>query len=99
MKQGVGWVLLAASLVVAYQGMQNVRQDPAREAAARTVACDLDAGCVLQGDRPSKIKTDVFQHRYEFGSSIGPLHVVCRREYIFFGPWSCQPKKGPIGAI
>jgi hypothetical protein len=99
MKGWVGWILLGLSLVVAYQGLQNSRQDPALEAAARTVACDLEDDCELSSQRPGTIKTDVIQHRYEWGSSIGPVHVLCRRQWVFFGAWSCEPKKGAIGSI
>jgi hypothetical protein len=94
MKGWVGWILLALSLVVAYQGFENSKANPAVESAARAVACDVDAGCVLGSERPHTIKTDVFQHRYGWGSSVGPLHVLCRRQYIFFGAWKCEPKKG-----
>lgn len=97
MKAWVGWILLALSLVVAYQGLENSRRDPALEAAARRVACDLDPSCELQAERPGTIKTDVIQHRYEWGTTVGPVHVLCRRQLIFFGAWSCEPKAGPIG--
>ena len=99
MKGWIGWILLALSLVVAYQGMQNSRQDPALEASARKVACDLDAACELRAERPGKIKTDVVQHRYEWSTTTGTVHVLCRRQLIFFGDWSCEPKDGPIGSI
>jgi hypothetical protein len=99
MKGSVGWILLGLSLVITYQGLQNSRQDPALEAAARQVACDLEDGCELHSARPAKIETEFFQHRYEWPSSLGPVHVLCRRQAIFFGTWSCEPKKGPIGSI
>jgi hypothetical protein len=99
MKAWVGWILLGLSLVVTYQGLQNSKQDPAVEAAARKVACDREDDCELLGERPGMVKTEFIQHRYQWGSSVGPVHALCRRQWIFFGAWSCEPKKGPIGSI
>lgn len=96
MKAWVGYILLGLSLVIGYQGFQNARQDPATEAAARAVACDVDGGCVLQSQRPHTMRTDVIQRRYEWRSSVGPVHVVCRRELIFFGHWRCTPRRGTL---
>ena len=99
MKAWVGYILLGLSLFVAYQGYLNATPDPSMEETARTVACDLDPGCVLKSERPREIRADVFQRRYEWRSTMGPLHVVCRREYVFLGPWTCEPKKGSLGSL
>jgi hypothetical protein len=99
MKGWVGWILLGLSLVVAYQGFENSRQDPKVETLAGQVACDVDPGCVLASERPHTIRTDVVQHRYAWNSSIGPVHVVCRREFVFFGAWNCSPRLGSLGNV
>lgn len=96
MKSWIGYGLLAASLVVAYQGYKNSQAEPSTEASSMSVACDVDSQCVLKGERPGTIRTDIFQRRYEWGSTVGPIVVVCRRDYIFFGDWSCEPQKGSL---
>lgn len=96
MKGWVGYILLAASLVVAYQGFQNTRADPSTEELAQSVACDVTGDCVLKNDRPSEVRTDVFQRRYQWRSTEGPIVVTCRRQYVFFGGWSCDPERGSL---
>jgi len=94
MKRWVGWILLAISLYLAFEGYRNSQQWPATEELARGVACDVTGGCVLNTQSPREVRTDVTQRRYAWGSNKGPLHVVCRREFIFAGEWSCVPHLG-----
>lgn len=96
MKGWVGYILLAASLVVGYQGFQNAREDPATETMARSVACDVAGSCVLKTERPSEIRTDVLGRRYQWRSTVGPIAVTCRRELVFFGNWRCSSTKGTL---
>lgn len=99
MRGWVGYILLGLSLFIAYQGYHTSQKAEGTQEMARSVACDVDSGCVLKDELPREIRTDVFQRRYEWRSSVGPVHVVCRREYVFLGAWSCEPKKGAIGSI
>lgn len=96
MKGWVGWILLAVSLVIAYQGYQNSQPEPSTEAAARAVVCEGEPDCEVENERPHITKTDVFQRRYEWKTSKGPVHVLCRRDLLFFGAWHCTPKPGSL---
>jgi hypothetical protein len=96
MKGWVGYVLLAISLVVAFQGFQNVRNEASTEALAKAGACDVDSQCLLKDEEPDVVNTDVFQRRYQWRTTIGPVTSVCRRDWIFFGGWSCRSERGEI---
>lgn len=100
MKRWVGWVLLAISLFVAFEGYRNAQIEIATEELARSVACDLEGGCVRATERPREVRTDIVQRRYAWTTNKGPVHVVCRRQYLFMGEWSCVPHAGgfPDGA-
>jgi hypothetical protein len=96
MKKWVGYVLLAIAVVVAYQGYVNAQNGPLTQDLARSGACDVDSQCVLKGDDPQVVRTDVFQRRYEWRSTVGPIVSQCRRSLIFLGSWSCASEKGSL---
>jgi hypothetical protein len=96
MKKWVGWVLLAVSLVVAYQGYQNSVNDPRTQDLARQIACDGQAQCVLKEGAPSKVKTNIVSRYYEWSSNDGPITTECTREAVFFGGWKCKAQRGSL---
>jgi anti-sigma-K factor RskA len=95
-KGWVGYALLAISLVIAFQGFSNVRSEETTVALARSVACDVDSRCVLKSEDPEETRTDVFGRKYQWRSSVGPVHAVCRRQLIFFGAWHCHSVAGEL---
>jgi hypothetical protein len=96
MKGWIGYALLAASLVVAFQGYGNVSNPEGTQALAKSVACDADSQCILKAEDPEEVRTDVFGRKYQWRSSVGPVHAICRRSFIFFGPWHCDAHKGAM---
>lgn len=92
MKKWVGWVLLAASLYVTYEGWRNSRPQPETQIASRAAACDGREGCAVEGEQPRSIRTDFFGRDYEWKTTKGDVMVQCRRPYVFWGAWSCAPK-------
>lgn len=88
-----GYVVLAVCVLLSYQGYQNTLNPEATEHIAQGMACDVDPGCVIDGERPAEITTDVFGRHYQWRTSIGRVDTRCRRSMIFFGAWSCTAKK------
>lgn len=97
MKKYVGWVLLAICLVVTYQGWQTSSGVAETQDPAQTVACNVGDDCVVTGTEPSAIKSDFMTRQYQFNTSKGPVTVTCKRQYLFFGNFSCTPKLGSLG--
>ena len=54
MKKWVGWVLLAASLFVTYQGWRNSQPGPDTHELSRRAACEGKDACRVQGEDPQK---------------------------------------------
>lgn len=97
MKQWVGYVLLALSLVVAYQGWANVAKVAETEPLARSVACEVgQKECAITKDGIAGHKADVFARHYQWPTTLGPVHVTCRRAWVFFGQWSCTSALGAM---
>ncbi|MEM9454798.1 MAG: hypothetical protein AAGF11_11510 [Myxococcota bacterium] len=90
MKKWIGWILLALSLVITYQGWQNSQPRAETQDMSRPVACEGRAGCTVEGARPQKVATDWLRREYEWKTSTGPVLVRCRRAYVFAGRWACQ---------
>ncbi len=88
------YVLLAAAIVVSFQGWQNAKLTPATAALAKDHACDLDSSCIVLDDSPRVGRADVIRHRYEFNTTHGMMTVTCKRELLFFGAWACTPAEG-----
>lgn len=88
-----GYVVLGVCVVLAYQGYQNTSDPDATEPLAKSVACQVDSQCVLKGERPREIRSDVFGRYYDWKTTVGPVEVTCRRELLFFGEWACTSAK------
>lgn len=95
MKKWVGWVLLAFSVLLAWQGYRNSRAEPATEALALSSACPPGV-CVTMADKPTIVRTDVVRRQYQFVSSEGPVTVTCRRRLYFSGSWQCTSVLGAL---
>lgn len=99
LRRSVGWILLAISLVLVYQGYGNAHSDDHTESMSRRAVCEGLERCQVRFNRPREIRTDVIQRRYEWKTNRGPRHAVCRRELLFFGDWSCEGKDGSLGTL
>ena len=65
--------------------------DPeATEELSKSVACDVDSRCLINGERPREIRSDVLGRYYTWKTSVGRVEVTCRRELWFFGAWTCS---------
>ena len=91
-KQWVGWVLLALSLVVTYQGWRNSKPTVLTETMSSKVACEKRADCKVEAVGPQKVSTDFLSRTYEWRTTKGPVEVRCQRAFIFFGAWDCRAK-------
>lgn len=99
-KQVVAYAVLAACLVLVYQGYQNARPEPFTEGLALNVACDAEDGnCSVRDDRPREVRTSPVKRQYQFSTTQGPVIVTCRRELLFFGSWNCTVKPGSFHPI
>lgn len=99
MKQLLSYVLFAGSFVIAYQGYVNSRLEPETEELARREATSLDSKCLVQGDEPREQRSSPLSRRYEWSTTIGPVLVECKREFVFFGAWACSAERGGFGAF
>jgi hypothetical protein len=89
------YVLLAASIVIAFQGWKNAQLTPETAKLARDHACDLDPTCMVLDEQPRLGRADVIRHRYEYKTTThGVVTVTCKRELLFFGEWSCTVEPG-----
>lgn len=96
MKGWIGWILLVLSIAIALAGYRNSRNEPDTEEMARGVVCSVGKDCVKKSERPVAVRTDFVRRRYEWATSNGPVHVVCRRALVFIGNWSCEAKQGEL---
>ena len=90
------YVLLAAAIVISYQGWQNSQLTAATAALAKSHACDLESTCMVKDDKPRVGRADVIRHRYEFDTTQGMMTVTCQRKLVFFGEWSCTVAEGRL---
>jgi hypothetical protein len=90
MKKWVGWVLLALSLYVTYEGWRNSRPTPQTEELSKATACQGREGCKVEGEQPSTIHTSFLGRNYTWKTSAGPVEVACARTYVFQGTWVCS---------
>ena len=95
MRKAFTYVLLAASLVLAYQAWQNSRLTSETEALSREAVCE--SGCGVLRDRPNFTRTDPLRRRYEWRTTDGQKTATCTRELVFFGAWSCAAEEGAMG--
>lgn len=96
MRRILGYLLLIISGFIAYQSYLNAQPDAITEGMAREAACAGKEGCKLSGDLPNVMKTDVTSRTYQWATSAGPVVVTCKREYVWFGEWSCAGAGGEI---
>lgn len=89
MNKWVGWVLLALSLYVTYEGWRNSQPAPQTEDMSKVTACDGREGCTVTNERPSEIRTSFFGRDYTWKTSTGSVHVACKRALLFQGAWGC----------
>jgi hypothetical protein len=89
MKSWVGWVLLALSLYVTYEGWRNSQRTASTEELSRVEACEGRDGCKVEGERPVEIETDFFGRKYTWKTATGSVEVSCARAYVFQGAWTC----------
>lgn len=92
MKKWVGWVLLALSLYVTYEGWRNSQPGPETEASSKGEACKGREACTVEAERPAEIRTDFFGRAYTWKTSTGMVEVACSRAYVFQGAWACAAK-------
>jgi CTP:molybdopterin cytidylyltransferase MocA len=90
------YVLLAVAIVISFQGWRNAQVTSASTAMAKDHACDLDSSCIVLDDQPRVGRADVIRHRYEFKTTHGMMTVTCKRQLLFFGPWSCTVAEGRL---
>jgi hypothetical protein len=102
MRQFLWYLIFGASLFIGYQGYQNAQnfhetQGVAREAVCKTLnqasdACDLPANA-----EPNGHSTGVTGRTYQFTTKAGAAYLAeCKREYTFFGQWSCTARSGSL---
>jgi CTP:molybdopterin cytidylyltransferase MocA len=92
----IAYVLLAASVVISYQGWKNSQLTPVTAALAKEHACDLDSSCIVLDDQPRVGRADVIRHRYEYNTTHGMMTVTCKRQMLFFGAWECTTAEGRL---
>lgn len=90
------YVLLAAAIVISFQGWKNAQLTPATAALAKEHACDLDSSCIVLDEQPRVGRADVIRHRYEYKTTHGMMTVTCKRQLLFFGAWSCTTAEGQM---
>ena len=96
MKGWIGWILLVLSLLIALAGYRNSRNEPETEELARGVVCSVAQDCKKASERPHTVRTDYVRRRYEWATSVGPVHVVCKRHLWLIGNWTCEAKQGAL---
>jgi hypothetical protein len=92
----VSYAVLALSLFITWQSYENSRQRPETEAFAKQIACDVDSSCLLQTDHANVTRTDPIRRRYEYGTTVGPVLVTCKRSLLWLGDWSCAAERGSL---
>lgn len=92
----IAYVLLAASVVVSFQGWKNSQLTPVTAKLAKEHACDLDSSCIVLDEQPRVGRADVLRHRYEYKTTHGMMTVTCKRQLFFFGEWSCTTAEGRL---
>lgn len=101
MRQFIWYLLFAVMLFVSYQGWNNAQNHRETQGEARNAVCAalgqaVDA-CELPGDaEPSGHQTGVTGRVYQFVSKKGTFLAECKREYMFFGRWSCTARTGSL---
>lgn len=92
-----GLVVLAVCLVAAYLGWQTSQESPEVLKASRDAACGPYSGCTVEAEAPHRVERNVFRHRYDWATSLGPAIVECRKAKVWIGPWDCKVERDRKG--
>lgn len=92
MRRFLGTALFFVSAIFAYQSYLTSRPDPQVRLQSRRVACKgvPAVQCSVKSDKLRAAEINSFGHRYRWATDTGDLWVNCRRQWIVFGPWSCE---------
>ena len=52
----------------------------------------------MEARQPHRVERNVFRHRYDWATSLGPAIVECRKENVRLGPWKCVVDREAVGA-
>lgn len=96
MKRGLSFAIFALCGVFAFLSYTNAQPSPQIKGLSRQTACGGAEGCVVKNDDPNVAMTSIFNHRYQWLTSNGNVVVTCKREYVFFGEWSCASAPGEL---
>lgn len=96
MRNVIGFIVLAVSLVLAWQGYENSRLRADTLELSRDAVCSLYGGCAR--GTPTKMTSDIFRRQYEWLTPEGPYTATCTRKAVFFGAWNCNAiERGSLG--
>lgn len=96
MKRGISIAIMIICGFVAYQSYVNSQPNPTMEAMSRDSACAGADGCTVKNERPNVLKTSIFNRQYQWATSGGNVVVTCKREYVWWGNWSCASAPGEL---
>lgn len=93
MRRFLGTALFFCSAIFAYQSYLTSRPDPAVREQSRVAACKGSPlqPCEVDPNKMRAAEINSFGHRYRWATPSGDLWVNCRRQWIVFGAWSCEP--------
>ncbi len=90
-------LVLAACVVTAYLAWETASESPYVENLSRQVACGEFSGCSVEAAPPHRIERNVFRHRYDWATSLGPAMVECRKDRVWIGGWKCVVDRKAVG--
>ena len=103
MRQFFWYLFFAATLFIAYQSWGNAQNFRETQGEARNSVCKAlgqapDACELLGNAEPSGHATGVTGRTYMFVTPKAKVSYLaeCKREYMFFGQWSCAAKQGSL---
>lgn len=101
MRQFFWYLIFAVSLFVGYQGYVNAQNFRETQGEARNAVCkalnQTAEECELAGNaEPNGHSTGVTGRTYQFTTKGGTYLAECKREYTFFGQWSCTARSGSL---
>jgi hypothetical protein len=102
MRQFVWYLIFFASVFIGWQGYVNAQNFRETQGEARNAVCKAmnqePESCDLPGNaEPSGHATGVTGRTYQFTTKGGATWLSeCKREYTFFGTWSCTARSGSL---
>jgi hypothetical protein len=102
MRQFFWYLIFAISLFIGYQGYVNAQNFRETQGEARNAVCkalnQTPEACELPGNaEPNGHSTGVTGRTYQFTTKAGAAWLAeCKREYTFFGTWSCTARSGSL---